>query len=296
MALVVVGFPSTSDEPQIDPPDLSWMQVGQTFEYLVDNGTGTLRFNVTIADITSSILTFDYWRTVDGETDVFITTDQHNETRLDQGIDDWYSHIWVNGTNLNDGYAMIDTRNFTMDDDPLVVNHVFTNGSTTFTYDEVNAYLIKADYGDGTTVDLVDTRVLEELPLDGVGPVDPADCQGEREKHETDTFVFVIADVALCMDPDVSAGNCDTTTQAGVAVVWPMWRPIEFEYEIWDHNDGPFSDIVRADIDTIPAAIVNTPGDRTTEPGGFQADGNADIYDTDTERIRANTGVVNLSC
>lgn len=297
MTVLAMGFPGASDGPYIDPPDLSWMEAGRTFEYLVDNGTATFQFNVTISDITSSIITYDYWRMVNGSTDVFISTEQHNQTRLDQNISEWYSHIWVNETNLNDGYTTIDTRNFTLDTDPLVVNHVFTNGSTTFTYDEINAYLIKAEYGDGTVIDLLETYVTTDHPGDDLGPFSVVDCGVNEDRHDPEHNVafypIVIAETDVCVQefPD---GTCTVTSVAGVQVTWPLWVPMDFKYDLSLHNeDFPVRDF-SATLTDIPSGEADEGPASTVEDKGFTGIAKARIWDVtigvlDTGTVESQT-------
>lgn len=251
MAMVVVGYPGA--DAVIDPPDLSWIQNGFTLKYHAYNTTDTLDFNVTIEDKTASQATFVYWRVNSGQNDTFHSLNISIGNRSILDISYMYTFLWVNSTDLDTENAMIGAHEYECVLCLPGANKVFFNVTTdtTFTYDAVNGYLVKADYPDGTTVELTGTEDIGQgAPASQVGPVFV--CTRDHSKSDSVAFpkvgaVTTVAQAELCWDERASETNaCFGEAFAQVTTTGPLWALAYYEYWV--------EELIAADRQEAPPA------------------------------------------
>lgn len=240
IALLAVGYPGASQV--IDPPDLSWIQNGFTLTYHAENATETLDFNVTVENKTASKALLVHWIVDDnGVNDTFHSSNISLGNRSNLDLLGLYTFLWVNSTDLESEDAKIGAHKYECIVCLPGTDRVFYNTTTdaTYTYDAINGYLVKAEYPDGTTVELTNTEDIGEgAPADGVGPLFVC----TREKYKRDIVqvpgqygetVTTFAWTELCWDERASETNaCYGEAWAQVRVNGPFFLLPNSDYWI----------------------------------------------------------------
>lgn len=236
--------PLTTVEAPVQIPSLDWWDEGHTFYYEWDNGTATQQVNITLTEIAraddGTIIngTFQYWGPYNGSNENFTREVHSRLNRSNMNYPGYYTHIWINETNVVDGEAKIGNKSYTLVDDLDTETYKFEgpSGDRTFLFDAAKGWLVKAIYDDkGMEAILLDT--MQDTPPEA-GPLttfcgfndrtsdDYPDqtLDSHKEEHRASTF----ASATVCFrDTDEfpgSDGNCDVVADGRVQVFKLAWN------------------------------------------------------------------------
>lgn len=241
-------------EAPIEKPSLDWWDEGHTFYYEWDNGTATQQVNITLTEIVKAddgtIVngTFQYWGPYNGSNRNFTREVHSRLNRSNMNYPGYYTHIWINETNVVEGEAKIGNETYTLIDDLDTETYLYESpgGDRQFFFDAAKGWLVKAICDDeGMEAILLDT--MQDAPPEA-GPLTTfCDHNGRssddwpdknQNNREVDHRASTYAEATICFDSSDpfpgGDGDCSMTASGKVSVfrlTWSLFGGQEYRYK-----------------------------------------------------------------
>lgn len=238
----------------IETPTLDWFYEGHTLEWKITNATDEMILNATIVDIDDEDnAVIEYWSVLNG-TNESLATRYQNKNRSDLNLTDFYTYMWVNGSNV-DGGVLEEVIKIGSSDYTLTAitteYYVFENETRTYKYDLEHGYLAQAIYPDSeVNLCCARTDVIPET-LDS-NPCHDVDGDGKKDgDYGSDSELTTEATAFVCLEDIGGGGTCWVEWQGRSHIRWPTWHLFTYSYKIW--KDG---EIIAEDPDWNPDITI----------------------------------------